>query len=224
MANPIHINYYSDILCIWAYVSQIRIAELESEFKDRIDINYVYFSIFGDAQTKLKTRWQEKGGMQAYNQHVLDIAKDFPHIEVNPDIWLKNSPTSSLPAHLYLASVRYLENNQVLPARSVHDLRLKFQSAFFRLTSDLSKGSVLDDIVVSNGMPLNDIKECITSGHAYAQLAHDQHQATQHQIKSSPTMVFNHDRQSLAGNVGYKIIAANVRELLERPTKGLSWC
>jgi predicted DsbA family dithiol-disulfide isomerase len=224
MSNEIHINYYSDILCIWAYVSQIRIAELEIEFSEKVDVNYMYFSIFGDAQYKLKSRWEKTGGLKAYNQHVRSIASDFSHIEVHPEIWLKNSPSSSLPAHLYLAATHWLENNQALEPRSAHELRIRFQSAFFQSAQDLSKRGTLDEIVETSGMPLTEIRKCIDDGHAFSQLAHDQHHANEHSIKSSPTMVFNHDRQRLAGNVGYKIIAANVRELIERPSNGLSWC
>ena len=40
----------------------------------------------------------------------------------------------------------------------------------------------------------------------------------------SPTLSLNEDRQRLAGNVGYRVIEANVRELLEGPAPEGSWC
>ena len=36
--------------------------------------------------------------------------------------------------------------------------------------------------------------------------------------------MLNEDRQRLTGNVGYRVIEANVRELLERPSAQHSWC
>ena len=64
----------------------------------------------------------------------------------------------------------------------------------------------------------------IASGDAFAQLNRQQQQAQQQQISVSPTLVFNENRQRLTGNVGYRIIEANVRELLESPELKQSWC
>ncbi len=61
-------------------------------------------------------------------------------------------------------------------------------------------------------------------GSAYAALCHDMLKARDANIRISPTYVFNDDRQRLTGNVGYRIIEANVRELLEQPQKQQSWC
>ena len=47
--------------------------------------------------------------------------------------------------------------------------------------------------------------------------------ARQSDISVSPTYVFNNGRQRLTGNVGYRIIEANVKELLEQPHKQQSW-
>ncbi len=47
-----------------------------------------------------------------------------------------------------------------------------------------------------------------------------------HGVQGSPTYVFNEGRQMLYGNVGYRIIEANVRELLSAPAAAgePSWC
>jgi len=57
-----------------------------------------------------------------------------------------------------------------------------------------------------------------------AALLRDQALKEQYQIVGSPTYVLNDGRQKLFGNVGYRILDANVRELLERPETGASWC
>ncbi|ALZ74893.1 hypothetical protein [Rheinheimera sp. F8] len=43
-------------------------------------------------------------------------------------------------------------------------------------------------------------------------------------IKVSPTCSFNAGRQCLSGNVGYRIIAANIRELTEPAALLQAWC
>jgi len=36
--EPIRIFYFSDILCVWAYIAQIRLEELKNTFQDSISI------------------------------------------------------------------------------------------------------------------------------------------------------------------------------------------
>jgi hypothetical protein len=43
-------------------------------------------------------------------------------------------------------------------------------------------------------------------------------------LKGSPSLVMNSGRQLLYGNVGYRIINANVKELLKRPDSEANWC
>jgi predicted DsbA family dithiol-disulfide isomerase len=60
--EPIRISYYSDVLCVWAYIAQIRLDELAANFPDQVAIDYHFVSIFGNAHEKLETRWRDKGG------------------------------------------------------------------------------------------------------------------------------------------------------------------
>jgi len=46
----------------------------------------------------------------------------------------------------------------------------------------------------------------------------------EHTVTVSPTLIFNEGRQRLNGNVGYRVIEANIRELLHNPTEEQSWC
>jgi predicted DsbA family dithiol-disulfide isomerase len=44
-------------------------------------------------------------------------------------------------------------------------------------------------------------------------------------VDVSPTLVLNQGRQRLNGNVGYRVIEANFKELLREPHAGqASWC
>jgi hypothetical protein len=43
-------------------------------------------------------------------------------------------------------------------------------------------------------------------------------------LEGSPSYIMDNGRQKLYGNVGYHVIEANVRELLENPGGQASWC
>ncbi len=64
----------------------------------------------------------------------------------------------------------------------------------------------------------------LEDGQAYAALAEDYEIAGQSQVQGSPTFVLNEGRQKLYGNVGYRIIEANVQELLRDKRDMASWC
>ena len=61
-------------------------------------------------------------------------------------------------------------------------------------------------------------------GRAFAALFADAELQKQHLIQGSPTFLLNEGRQKLYGNVGYRIIRANLEELLEGPEDLASWC
>ena len=114
--EPIRISYFSDVLCVWAYIAQIRLDELTTNFQDKISIDYHFAPIFGNAHEKLESRWRDRGGFKGYSDHVQKV------------------------------------------------------------------------------------------------------------VSVSPTLIFNEGRQRLNGNVGYRVIEANIRELLHNPPEEQSWC
>jgi predicted DsbA family dithiol-disulfide isomerase len=220
----VRIVYYSDLLCVWAYVAQARIEELQQTFPDRVELEYRYFHVFGNVPGKMESAWKDRGGVAAYSQHVNSVVSQFGHVALHPQVWVHDTPKSSMPGHLMLCAVRLLESDgTVAPgtlARAAWALRL----AFFRDGEDVSSQPVLARIGEESGLPMGEIQRMLGSGAAHATLAEDLDLARQHAIQASPTLLFNEGRQRLTGNVGYRIIEANIRELLENVPGQLSWC
>ena len=223
MDGPVRISQFTDILCVWAYVSQVRIDELCSKFGDEVEIDVHYCQVFGDTETKVVRGWAGRGGPAAYGAHVRGVVSRFDHVSVHPDVWSHLRPTSSMPVHVHLAAVRVLSRVQDDPDLEAR-VAWTFREAFFRDACDISRAAVRDDLAASCGVDEADVRELVDSGEAHAALAADLALARSHDVNVSPTLVFNHGRQRLQGNVGYRIIEANVRELLDRPDEGASWC
>lgn len=223
--TPIPISHFSDVLCVWAYIAQIRVAELRANFPGEIVLDYRYFSVFGDVKTKMATQWSERGELAGYAGHVQEVAAQFDHVQLHPDAWVRNTPASSMPAHLVLCAARTLgaraegENFD-----SLLRLDAAIRSAFFADNVDISRTDELLAIVEKVNGDGDQIRSLLDSGEAHAALARDLKDAADIGIRSSPTLTFNEGRQTLAGNVGYRVLEANIRELLHAPADQLSWC
>ncbi|HYW21735.1 MAG TPA: DsbA family protein [Nodularia sp. (in: cyanobacteria)] len=224
--EPIRIYYFSDILCIWAYIAQIRLDELKTTFQDKITIEQHFVPVFGAAREKLEKRWRERGGLQGYSDHVQEVAKNFDHITLHPDIWTKVTPASSTSCHLFLHAIQLVEaKNLVEPDQQVFEKATRaFREAFFTRLANVSERKVQFEIAEELKLPIAAIQAQIDSGEAYAQLSQDFELLKEHTVTVSPTLIFNEGRQRLNGNVGYRVIEANIRELLHNPPGEQSWC
>ena len=70
MDKTLAIDYYTDILCIWAWIAQRRTEELEAAWGDKIELRHRYVNVFGDTQTRIGDGWAKKGGFAGFGEHV----------------------------------------------------------------------------------------------------------------------------------------------------------
>ena len=230
----IKIEYFSDVLCVWAYGGQIRMDELKGDFSDDIEIEYRFVPIFGAGRQHVLNVWQDTGGLAGFNQHLKEVGKNWSHVSLADELWTSVSPESSTSAHLYLKAIQLLAkdgeientpqphfNNRTLLEEAIW----QFRDAFFRQGKDIARRCVQDEVADNLKLPKKNIHENIDSGLAHAALHVDDEARHKYKVPGSPTLVLNEGRQLLYGNVGYRIIDANVRELLHNPDHGeASWC
>lgn len=219
MSKPVVVNYYSDILCVWAWIAQRRIEELNETLADKVEIRYHYLDVFGDAITKIPTQWSDKGGYDGFAKHVVESAAPYDDAPVNSDIWHKVRPTSSANAHLVLKGVElaFGKKNSI-------SLALAFRQAFFIAAKDISKLDILFDIIEGAGLDSTQVNSTLNDGSAMAALMHDYQQAKAQSLKGSPSYIIDDGRQVLYGNVGYRVLLANIEEQLKSPSNEASWC
>jgi len=218
-------TYFSDVLCIWAYVAQARVDEVRAVFGDEVQIAHRRVSLFGDTVAKFEDGWKDRGGFAGYAEHVRSIAARFPHAVLHPDAWQVVRPRSSLSPHLYLSAVAEWESTHRTAPRLADDLAWAFRLAFFAEARDIGRRSVQIEIAKTLGIDTGAIAGLLESGAAHARLAADHAAADKAKIEGSPTLVLNDGRQKLYGNVGFRVVEANIRELLRDPHPDqASWC
>lgn len=224
--GKVKIQHFSDVLCVWAYVSQIRVDELKQQFGEQVEMEYHFVHVFGHAHQKLESQWAKRGGAKAYGEHVKEVVAKFDHVPVHVELWAQDAPRSSLPAHLFLSALKLLESQPVDADGNTAFERAAWalREAFFRDRVDISQRRELLAIAEKLALPVTEIESILDSGAAHALLSEDITLARDQSVRASPTMLFNEGRQVLTGNVGYRVIEANVRELLRAPADQSSWC
>lgn len=219
MAYPVVIDYYSDILCVWAWIAQRRIEELNEKLLGKIEWRYHYLDIFGDASNKIPNQWHDKGGFTGFSNHVQNAAAPYPDAPINSELWKNVRPKSSANPHLVLKGIELTFGVQV----SI-DLALKFRQEFFMDGKDISHLTILFGLIEKAGYNADEVKKSIDDGRAIAALMADYQQAKLLSLKGSPTYIIDNGRQVLYGNVGYRVLLANIEEQLKIPANEASWC
>lgn len=215
----IELTYYSDVLCIWAHAAQARVDEVLQNFADQVSVTYRFCSVFGDTEHKIGVGWSDRGGYAGFNAHLGEVAAQFDGLKIHPDLWLDVRPASSASAHLVLKAAEQVS------AAALPPLLLRFREAFFVEGRDISRWAVQQDLLRESGLAVEQVRSRIDDGYAFAALEADQRDMAALKVQGSPTILLNNGRQTLYGNVGYRIIEANIRELLHSPAAGsASWC
>ena len=75
MAENLSLTCYSDILCVWAYISQVRVNEVERKFAGQISVTHRFCSVFGDTAHKIGVGWKELGGYEGYGNHLREVVQ-----------------------------------------------------------------------------------------------------------------------------------------------------
>lgn len=227
----VSVDYFSDVLCVWAYGGQIRMDELTRNYRRRLQVTYRFLPLFAATGERLRREWGARGGQAGYAAHVQAVASAWSHVALDPRVWREDLPASSTPAHLFLKAVQLLAQRGRLG--EIHqDATGRFEAAawrvrcaFFEEARNVAHQKVLDAIGRALDLPLGEIDSLIESGEAHAALHLDVEAKERYQVPGSPTLVLNEGRQRLYGNVGYRVIEANVTELLRDPRSGeATWC
>ena len=219
MSEPLIIDYYTDILCVWAWIAQRRIDEMASQWGRAIDLRHHSVDVFGDTATKMASSWHSRGGVEGFAVHVREAAADHETAPTHPDLWTQVRPATSANAHLLLKATERANSTETMVR-----LALALREAFFVDARNIGELEVC--LAVADELELDRaaLSRELASGAAMAALLTDYRLAEKQGIKGSPSWVMNDGRQILYGNVGYRILNANIEELLRHPEQEASWC
>jgi predicted DsbA family dithiol-disulfide isomerase len=213
------IDYYSDVLCVWAWIAQRRLEEAGDEWGDRIHLKHHFINVFGNTADKVGRQWSDRGGYAGFATHVRESAAPYETAPVNVAVWNKIRPRTSATAHLVLKAAKIVKGPEV-----ASKLEFKLREAFFVDAIDIGTTGAVLEIANDTGLDKTDLSSAIETGEAIAELLADYDRAKALGVRGSPSWVMNDGRQILYGNVGYRLISANIEADLKRAADDASWC
>jgi len=219
MSSPLEVDYYTDVLCVWAWIAQHRIDEIEREWGEKVRLRHHCVNVFGDTLNRIGAQWSDRGGYEGFAEHVEESAAPFEFAPINPAIWRDVRPYTSATAHMALKAAELQKSTD-----DANKLAVALRKSFFVEALDIGNVQVVLKIAGEAGFDPVDLESRIESGQALAALVADYERAREISIKGSPSWVLNNGRQILYGNVGYRILSANIEELLKSPVDEASWC
>lgn len=205
MNKPIKIEYFTDVLCVWAWVSQQRIERLDKVFGDQVSLQFRYLDVFGDTQQKMQNQWADRGHYQGFAEHVKSSASCEPNAVINPKIWQDVQPTTSTNAHLILKAIELAYH-----AEKSSEMAAVIRRAFYVDALDISQFPILMQLASEHSLETTLIQSFLENGQAIAALMTDYQYAKQQSLKGSPTYIIDNGRQVLFGNVSDKVLHANI--------------
>lgn len=229
----ITIDYFSDVLCVWAYGGQVRLEELQQTFGEQVLVRQRFMPLFADTRARIGEGWRDQGGFEGFGAHMQEVCTRWPHTRLNPGAWCECRPVTCTTAHAFLHAAALCmdcgeaDQDTDRAALAAFDrLVAAVRCAFFEEALDVARLDVLLGLLEPFELAPEAVRGRIDSGEAYAALHRDEQLMKSYGVQGSPTYVFNEGRQMLYGNLGYRIIEANIRELLTAtPVAGApSWC
>jgi len=219
MSEQQTIEYYSDVLCVWAWIAERRNEQLRASYGDQVTLKTRYLELFSDTATRIGKGWAERGSYGGFCQHVLKSAEPYEEAPIHPEIWKKCQPSTSANAHLVIKASELVGDEQTA-TRLARNLRERF----FVHAEDIGRLDLVLSAASELGLPIGEMRTVIDSGVPIANLLADNKSALSQHIQGSPSWVMNSGRQILYGNVGYRVLQANVEELIRSPAHEASWC
>jgi len=219
MSHAIELDYYTDLLGVWAWIAQRRIDELNRDYGDQVKLNHHYLPLFSDTVTRLDTQWGHRGSYNGFADHLKEAIEPYDFAPVNDKVWRQVRPTTSAAAHLLIKAALLAYDGETSAKLALH-----LRQAFFVEAVDISNKCLNMELAQDMGIDTQALQVHLDDGTALAALMTDHAKSQAQNVKGSPSWVMNEGRQIIYGNVGYRVLHANVEELLRNPENEAIWC
>ncbi len=217
-------EYWSDPLCIWAYVAQPKLEQVLERWERRVEVRYHVVPVFGSIEWRFREGpWAEEGPA-GRAEATRRVAEAHGRDDVSGACWLDDCPASSWPACVALEAVFAIEVADGLDAGTGAAYQLAMRRRFFVDGKNVSRREEQLVLAEELGLPRAPLERHLDDGSATAALWEDHQKRDAMGIQGSPTYVFDGGRAMLYGNFPLEVLTAMVGELVAGLDLGGSAC
>ncbi|MDD9940509.1 MAG: DsbA family protein [Myxococcales bacterium] len=217
-------DYWSDPLCIWAYVAQEKLEHLLALHGDVLTVRYRVVPVFGSVRWRFERGPWAADGIGGRVRKTREIAARFGHLEVTGEVWRTACPESSWSPGSAIKAVGVLEAEGTVAPGVLADYQWRMRERFFVDNRNVGSRAIQLELAEACAVPRGPFEQLLDDGRALALLWEDAQEKAHRGIQGSPTYVFDEGRALLYGNVSARIIEATAEELLSGLEAGCSEC
>ena len=220
----IEFEYWSDPLCIWAFVAQPKLEHVLAAHGGAVRPSYHVVPVFGSIPARFRDGVWAKAGPEGRAETTRRIAAEHGRDDVDGGCWLTDCPTSSWAAGSALKAVFAMEAEGEIAADAAATFQLAMRSRFFVDNRNVARRDEQLALAEELSIPRAGIERRLDDGSALCALYEDHERRLELGLRGSPTYVFDGGRAMLYGNFSEAILTATVDELVRGQDAGGSAC
>jgi predicted DsbA family dithiol-disulfide isomerase len=220
----IHFSYWTDPLCVWAFVAQPRLEHVLEEFGDLLQIEHRVVPVFGSLPWRFSEGPWKGEGPAGRAEKTRKICASLGVENVTGAVWLDDPPASSWSPGMAIKAAFAAEDAGEAGPGTGAAYQWRLREVFFRENRNIARRSVQLEVAEACELPVEFMETALDDGTALARLWEDHHLQESSFVRGSPTYVFDAGREMLYGNVAEGVITATIEELRKGMVAGRSEC
>lgn len=223
-SEKLSFGYWSDPLCIWAYVAQPKLDRVLQRHGHHVAVDYHIVPVFGDVMERFTSGAWAKAGPEGRIHTTREIAHRFGFHEVDGSAWRDACPASSWAPSVAAKGIGILCQAGDAPESALPSYLHALRTAFFVENRNIALRDEQLRVAEQIGVQASALEKLLDNGRALAALCGDHQMKDKLRIQGSPSYVFDGGRAILYGNVSEGVVMATVEEFLGGHKPGASRC
>jgi predicted DsbA family dithiol-disulfide isomerase len=224
MSDLIPVAYWSDPLCIWAFVAQPRLEAVLAHHGARLSLEHHIVPVFGSVPQRFRDGAWAAQGPEGRAAATRRVARQHGREDVSGQVWIDDAPASSWSSGAAVKAVGLLEADERAQPGAMSAYLLAMRRAFFEENRNVGRRREQLALAESLGIDRAPMETLLDDGWGAAALFEDHDLQKAQHIVGSPTWVFDGGRAKLYGNFAEDILHETVRTLVAGLDVGGSAC
>jgi len=222
--KQIEFEYWSDPLCVWAFVAQPKLEAVLQKHGDLLAPRYRVVPVFGSIPQRFSTgSWAEKGP-EGRAEATRRVAHQYGFENVDGSCWLSDCPASSWSAGAALCAVLGMVEDGTISLKVAERYQWRMRERFFLENQNIARRSIQLELAEEVDVPRHELERRLDDGTGMQILWEDHTLRESLGLRGSPTFVFDGGRAMLYGNFSEAVLNATVEELVKGLVAGGSEC